>query len=275
MVRNHHHSNHSNPNHPRPCIVRPCPKKRHPLAIITTPSPSAGGVSALPVISANFLCWALLGLVLAVVLGTTGTALGIYKTVSDSNDSGGGSCGACGSLEDAVDPTTLHDNSTLYRILNRGYLNCGVGPLGAPGFLWETSPGTFAGLEVDVCTAVAAALFGNDNLERSTEELNQDDYTGTSRVRLIPIPPEHRWQYLLHHPDEPEHGVDVLFRSTHTLERDVYEPTTQHGFEFSTPYVWDNLVVGGSPTHVACAEALDFELECANTVICVTEGTTH
>ena len=152
----------------------------------------------------------------------------------DSNNSGNGCCGTCCSVEDAVDPTTRNDNSTLYRILNRGYLNCGVGPLGAPGFLWETSPGSFAGLEVDVCTAVAAALFGYNNLERSTEELNQDDYTGTSRVRLIPIPPELRWQYLLHHPEE-EHGVDVLFRSTHTLERDVYEPTTRQGFEFPPP----------------------------------------
>ncbi|KAL7573956.1 hypothetical protein ACA910_001965 [Epithemia clementina (nom. ined.)] len=230
----------------------------------------------------NFWCWAIFGVWLALVLGTSGTVLGIYNLVRDNTNDGdddngcGAACNANSvSMNDENSTNHWNVNSTLYAILNRGYLNCGVGPQGAPGFLWENPDnGQMVGMELDLCIALASALFQGE-LDMPNNN-NNGNGMNEKRYRLIPIPPEQRWQLLLQHPNYTE-GIDLLFRSTHTMERDVYEPTTRQGFAFSSPYVWENLVLGGTADHVACAEALDFTSvpNCAATVICVTQGTTH
>jgi general L-amino acid transport system substrate-binding protein len=45
-------------------------------------------------------------------------------------------------------------------VLDRGELNCGVNEI-LPGFGYKDADGTFTGFDVDLCRAVAAALFGN------------------------------------------------------------------------------------------------------------------
>lgn len=67
------------------------------------------------------------------------------------------------------DPSTIPENtaegnapSRLGTILNRGQLICGVsGEL--PGFSFVNSQGDYAGLDVDVCRAIAAALYDDPN----------------------------------------------------------------------------------------------------------------
>ncbi|MEO0394642.1 MAG: transporter substrate-binding domain-containing protein, partial [Cyanobacteria bacterium P01_A01_bin.137] len=79
---------------------------------------------------------------------------------------------ACGGAQDAVDTATdaagdaadtVADavgggGSRLDTVLSRGTLNCGVDG-GIPGFSFVDESGTYSGLDVDVCKAVAAALF--------------------------------------------------------------------------------------------------------------------
>lgn len=63
------------------------------------------------------------------------------------------SCGGSGSGPSA-------SNSRLQTVLDRGQLSCGVsGEL--PGFSFVKADGTYAGLDVEVCRAIAAALFDN------------------------------------------------------------------------------------------------------------------
>lgn len=73
-------------------------------------------------------------------------------------------------------------------------------------------------------------------------------------------------------------AYDVLLHTTtHTMERNLYEPTTQQGFAFSVPYLYDGLQLGGDPAFVACAEnaTLTQQACSGDLVICVQDGTTH
>nr|MBX2864006.1 transporter substrate-binding domain-containing protein [Leptolyngbyaceae cyanobacterium MAG.088] len=78
---------------------------------------------------------------------------------------------ACGGAQDAVDTATdaagdaadavttaVTGGGRLETVLSRGTLNCGVDG-GIPGFSFVDESGAYSGLDVDVCKAVAAALF--------------------------------------------------------------------------------------------------------------------
>jgi len=57
-----------------------------------------------------------------------------------------------------AEPTATETRSTLEKVLERGKLICGVnGKL--PGFSYVEPDGTYSGLDVDFCRAIAAALF--------------------------------------------------------------------------------------------------------------------
>src|SRR5579863_9249200 len=49
---------------------------------------------------------------------------------------------------------------TLDKITQAGALTCGV-PTGIPGFGMPDSQGKYSGLDVDICRAIAAAVFGD------------------------------------------------------------------------------------------------------------------
>ena len=70
--------------------------------------------------------------------------------------------------------------------------------------------------------------------------------------------------------------VDFLDMATHTMGRDVYEPTTQSGLQFSTPFLYVGLVFGGVPEFVDCADNLEtIEGTCRQLKICVTAWATY
>ncbi len=88
--------------------------------------------------------------------------------------------------------------STLDSVRSKGFLQCGVNT-GLAGFSQPDSKGVWRGIDVDVCRAVAAAVFGDAN-----------------RVRYTPLTAQQRFTAL------QSGEVDILSRNTTwTLSRDT------------------------------------------------------
>lgn len=83
-----------------------------------------------------------------------------------------------------------HAGATLDAVKNKGFVQCGVSD-GLPGFSFTDSKGDYKGIDVDVCRAVAAAVFG--------------DYT---KVRFTPLTAKERFTAL------QSGEIDVLSRNT-------------------------------------------------------------
>ena len=60
-----------------------------------------------------------------------------------------------------------HGSSTLDDVKAKGFVQCGVSE-GLPGFSNPNDVGKWAGLDVDICRAIAAAIFGDGNLVKFT-----------------------------------------------------------------------------------------------------------
>jgi len=108
-------------------------------------------------------------------------------------------------------PAMAQTGSTLSQVRQRGTLNCGVPP-GVPGFGTQDASGTWQGLEVDLCRAIAAAVLGN-----------------AQRASFTPLSSQARFPAL------QSGQVDVLTRAvTWTQSRD-----TQLGFNFGPVTFYD------------------------------------
>lgn len=129
---------------------------------------------------------------------------------------------------------------TLDRVKAQGYLRCGVSQ-GLPGFSSKRENGEWAGIDVDICRGVAAALFGDPE-----------------RVEYIPLSAKARFDALR------EDEIDVLSRNTTwTLGRDAT------GLEFAAVSFYDGQsFMVRKDLGIAKVEDLD------GAAICVTEGTT-
>ena len=93
---------------------------------------------------------------------------------------------------------------TLDTVQSQGFFNCGVSQ-GVPGFSNPDSNGNWSGIDVDVCRAVSAAIFGD-----------------AERVKYVPLTAKERFTAL------QAGEIDVLSRNTTwTLSRDA-----QIGLEF-------------------------------------------
>jgi general L-amino acid transport system substrate-binding protein len=92
----------------------------------------------------------------------------------------------------------LHAQSTLEAVKAKGYVQCGVNT-GLAGFSQPDSRGAWKGLDVDVCRAVAAAVFGD-----------------AAKVRYTPLTAQQRFTAL------QSGEIDILSRNTTwTLSRDT------------------------------------------------------
>ncbi len=88
--------------------------------------------------------------------------------------------------------------ATLDNVKSKGYLQCGVST-GLPGFSFADDKGQWTGLDVDVCRAVASAIFGD-----------------ASKVRYTPLTAKDRFTAL------QSGEIDILSRNTTlTLSRDA------------------------------------------------------
>jgi general L-amino acid transport system substrate-binding protein len=130
---------------------------------------------------------------------------------------------------------------TLDTVKQRGKLICGVNT-GLAGFGAPNDQGQWSGLDIDVCKAIAAAIFGD-----------------ASKVEYKPTNAEQRFPAL-------ESGeVDVLVRnSTWNLSRD-----TQHPLDFVAVNYYD-----GQGFMVRKEAGVKSALELKGATVCVQEGTT-
>ena len=129
----------------------------------------------------------------------------------------------------------------LQQIKARGTVNCGTSP-GLAGFAMPDAQGNYAGIDVDLCRALAAAIF-NDPL----------------KVKFIPLSSKDRFTAL------QASEVDLLSRTTTwTMSRD-----TSLGLNFAGINYFD-----GQGFMVRKKLGVDSALKLAGASICVAQGTT-
>ena len=137
--------------------------------------------------------------------------------------------------------TAAYAASTLENVKAAGKLKCGVNT-GLAGFAAPNDQGVWAGLDIDLCKAVAAAVFGD-----------------ASKVEYKPLNAEQRFTAL------QSGEVDLLARnSTWTLSRD-----TQLGLDFVTVNYYD-----GQGFMVRKDLGVSSAKELKGATVCVQEGTT-
>jgi general L-amino acid transport system substrate-binding protein len=134
------------------------------------------------------------------------------------------------------------DRGTLQSVKDRGTLSCGVSQ-GLPGFSAPDDKGNWTGLDVDVCRAIAAAIF-ND----------------ATKVKFVPLSAKDRFTAL------QSGEIDVLSRnSTWTLSRD-----TSLGLNYTGISYYD-----GQGFLVRKSLKVNSALELNSASICVQTGTTN
>ncbi|MGX1788379.1 amino acid ABC transporter substrate-binding protein [Bosea sp. NPDC055332] len=145
-----------------------------------------------------------------------------------------------GALSIAI-PLTTAGAATLDTVKSRGQLICGTSP-GVPGFSLPDGQGQWNGLDVDLCKAVAAAIFGDP-----------------AKVKYVPLNPKDRFAAV------QSGEVDVLSRqATWTLSRD-----SSLGLSFSPITYFD-----GQALMVKKALGVKSAKELNSATICVQGGTT-
>jgi general L-amino acid transport system substrate-binding protein len=133
------------------------------------------------------------------------------------------------------------DAQTLTTVKTRGILNCGSNP-GLAGFGLPDAQGNWTGLDVEVCRAIASAIF--------------DDPT---KVKFVPLTAKDRFTAL------QSGEVDVLVRNTTwTSSRD-----TSLGLNFTGVDYYD-----GQGFMVRKALKVNSALELSDAAVCVQQGTT-
>jgi general L-amino acid transport system substrate-binding protein len=150
-------------------------------------------------------------------------------------------CAATASLFVLATGSTAHATGTLEAIKQRGVLKCGVAG-NAPGFSAPDSSGRMAGLDADICRAVAAAVFGD-----------------AERVEFVETTTRNRFEILA------SGAIDLLSRTaTKTFTRD-----TGLGIAFGPPVFYDGQ--GFMVTEAANASRVS---DLSGTRICVSPNST-
>jgi general L-amino acid transport system substrate-binding protein len=130
---------------------------------------------------------------------------------------------------------------TLKTVKDRGLLSCGVGQ-GLPGFSSPDDKGNWTGLDVDICRAIAAAIFNDP-----------------TKVKFVPLSAKDRFTAL------QSGEVDVLSRNTTwTISRD-----TSLGANFTGVTYYD-----GQGFMVKKSLKVNSALELNSASVCVQTGTT-
>jgi general L-amino acid transport system substrate-binding protein len=130
---------------------------------------------------------------------------------------------------------------TLDTVKDQGFFNCGVSQ-GVPGFSNPDENGNWSGIDVDVCRAVSAAVFGNPD-----------------KVKYVPLTAKERFTAL------QAGEIDVLSRNTTwTLSRDA-----QIGLEFAGVNFYD-----GQGFMVRKDSGITSAMELDGASVCTNLGTT-
>jgi general L-amino acid transport system substrate-binding protein len=132
-------------------------------------------------------------------------------------------------------------SATLDAVKAKGFIQCGV-TAGVPGFSAPDANNVWAGLEVDYCRALAAAIFNDPTAVRFTSLTSQERFTALSAGE-----------------------IDVLSRTTTwTMSRD-----TQLGISFVGTMFYD-----GQGFMVRKADGIASALDLSGAAICIESGTT-
>ncbi len=143
----------------------------------------------------------------------------------------------------ALAPLALAQSAspTLEKVRKDGYLKCGVSD-GLAGFSNPDAQGNWTGIDVDLCRAVAAAIFDDPNAVRYTAATAKDRFTALQSGEF-----------------------DLLSRNTTvTMQRDV-----ALGMEFISPTYYD-----GQGFMVKTASGVKSVNELGGATICTQSGTT-
>lgn len=134
-----------------------------------------------------------------------------------------------------------HAGATLDAVKKKGFVQCGISD-GLPGFSYAEAGGKYAGLDVDVCRAVAAAVFGD-----------------AEKVRYSPLTAKERFTAL------QSGEIDILSRNTTwTSSRDA-----GMGMNFTGITYYDGVgFLVNKKLGVSSAKELD------GATICIQAGTT-
>ncbi len=137
---------------------------------------------------------------------------------------------------------TANAQQTLKAVKEKGFVTCGVGTGTSPGFAYLDDSGKWTGVDVDVCRALAAAIFGD-----------------STKVKFVPTTAKERFTAL------QSGEVDLLSRTTTwTFTRDV-----NLGFDFQGVNYYDGQgFMVRKDLGVKSARELD------GATVCVTTGTT-
>lgn len=148
-------------------------------------------------------------------------------------------CGFLATL--LISNLTFAKTSTLKQVQNKKYFSCGV-TQGVAGFSTPDSKGNWKGLEVDICRAVAAAIFGDPN-----------------KVKFVALNAPVRFTAL------QSGEVDILSRvTTWTLGRD-----TSQGLNFAPTTFYD-----GQGFMVRKSAKIKSAKQLNGATICTQQGTT-
>ena len=141
----------------------------------------------------------------------------------------------------ALGALPAHAGPTFDAVKERGQVNCGVNT-GLAGFALPDDKGVWRGLDVDVCRAIAAALFGD-----------------AEKVRFVPLTAQQRFTAL------QSGEIDVLSRNTTwTSQRDV-----ELGINFAGVDYYD-----GQGFLIAKKAGVKSAKELSGAAVCVLAGTT-
>ena len=139
-------------------------------------------------------------------------------------------------------PSPVRAGATLDAVKARGSVKCGIAAGGTPGFMAPDSKGEWQGFNVDICRAIAVALFNDPK-----------------KVEFVPTTSQSRFTAL------QSGEVDILSNNTtNTLVRD-----TQLGFNFAPTVFYDGQgFLAAKKLGVTAASGL------AGATVCVQPGTT-
>ncbi|HET7679737.1 MAG TPA: amino acid ABC transporter substrate-binding protein [Xanthobacteraceae bacterium] len=134
-----------------------------------------------------------------------------------------------------------YDTQTLKRTVRRGEVLCGVST-GLPGFSMPDDKGNWSGFDVDICRAIAAAIFNDPG-----------------KVRFVPLDANERFTEL------QKRKIDVLSRnSTWSMSRE-----TNYALNFAAVSYYD-----GQGFMLRKSRNIDSGLELDGSKVCVQESTT-
>ena len=89
---------------------------------------------------------------------------------------------------------TAHAGKTLDAVKAKGHVQCGVST-GLPGFSAADEKGQFTGLDVDVCRAVAAAIFGDADMVKYSPLTAKERFTALQSGEIDMLSRNTTWTY--------------------------------------------------------------------------------